>query len=437
MNYYRPIKEIFDFEKGSLQSSKAVDGEYNFITASSEWKKHNTYEHDKEALIIAVAASGSLGRVHYINGKFTSSDLCFILTPKDQKTIPVDLQFYQHLFQSIRQDLVQATATGTSKLAINQENFGNYKVPYFDIEHQKKYRRKFVKLEEQQFQFKSQIDNQKTNLKNLRKQILQDAIEGKLTKEWRENNPDIEPASELLKKIKKEKEKLIAEKKIKKEKPLPPIEQSELPFELPKNWVWVRLGEIGLVNRGKSPKYDEGSNAFSLNQKCVRWNYIDTIFAKEIKSDWLSKIDKSFLTQVGDILVNSTGEGTIGRSAVVDEISNKMIFDSHVLCFRGIGSINTKFFTSVINSSFGQFQINESKGAKSTKQTELGVTNLRNIFSPLPPLSEQLAIVSKLQTSMQKLDEAEKQIENSLETSKLLTKAILTEAFQNHQVKVN
>jgi type I restriction enzyme S subunit len=303
------------------------------------------------------------------------------------------------------------------------------------LEEQKQIAEKLKLNEEKQKNLQLQINQQKTNLKNLRKQILQDAIEGKLTKEWREKNPDIEPASELLKKIKKEKEKLIAEKKIKKEKPLPEINKNELPFELPESWVWTRLGEIGLVNRGKSPKYDQGSNAFSLNQKCVRWDYIDTIFAKEIKSDWLIKIDKSFLTQVGDILVNSTGEGTIGRSAVVDEISNKMIFDSHVLCFRGVSFIKAKFFTSVINSSFGQFQINESKGAKSTKQTELGVTNLRNIFSPLPPLPEQLAIVSKLQTLMQKLDEVEKQIEKNLAFSKQLSKVILAEAFNQNNLE--
>ena len=248
MSNYRPIKEIFDFEKGSLQSSKAIDGEYNFITASSEWKKHNSYENDKEALIIAVAASGSLGRVHYVNGKFISSDLCFILTPKDQKKSPVDLQFYQHIFQSIRQDLVQATATGTSKLAINQSNFGKYKLPYFDIEHQRKYKEKFVKLEEQQFQFKSQIDNQKTYLKNLRKQILQDAIEGKLTKEWREKNPDVESASELLKRIKKEKEKLIAEKKLKKPSKIPNsiIYRN---INIPQSWSWVKADELLFVTK--------------------------------------------------------------------------------------------------------------------------------------------------------------------------------------------
>ena len=79
----KKIKEIFSFEKGSLQSTKCISGEFNFITASSEWKSHNAYDYECEALVIAVAASGSLGRVHYVNGKFISSDLCFVFKLKD------------------------------------------------------------------------------------------------------------------------------------------------------------------------------------------------------------------------------------------------------------------------------------------------------------------------------------------------------------------
>ena len=66
-----PIGKLFDLEKGSLQSSKCTEGEYTFITAAEEWKTHNEYSHECEALIFAAAASGSLGRTHYINDKFT------------------------------------------------------------------------------------------------------------------------------------------------------------------------------------------------------------------------------------------------------------------------------------------------------------------------------------------------------------------------------
>ena len=94
------ISDLFDFEKGSLQSSKNTPGEFDFITASSEWKNHNEFTHNCEALIFAAAASGSLGRTHYVNGKFISSDLCFIITPKNENKYPIDLKFYHIIFNT-------------------------------------------------------------------------------------------------------------------------------------------------------------------------------------------------------------------------------------------------------------------------------------------------------------------------------------------------
>lgn len=92
MGEWKTIEDLFDFEKGTLQSSKCTPGKYTFITAAEEWKTHESYTHDCEALVFAMAASGSLGRTHYVNGKFISSDLCFILTPK--KELKLDLLFY-------------------------------------------------------------------------------------------------------------------------------------------------------------------------------------------------------------------------------------------------------------------------------------------------------------------------------------------------------
>ena len=100
--------------------------------------------------------------------------------------------------------------------------------------------------------------NQNSYLKQLRQSILQEAIEGKLTAEWRKQNPvrkgDPADAVALLEKIKQEKKKLIAEGKIKNEKPLAPVKSEEVPFELPEGWVWCRLGEIASIVRGGSPR---------------------------------------------------------------------------------------------------------------------------------------------------------------------------------------
>ena len=130
------IDDLFHFEKGILQSSKCTEGEFDFITASSEWKTHNEYTHDCEALVFAAAASGSLGRTHYVNGKFTSSDLCFIITAKDPIKLPIDLKFYHMIFNEFKNDIVNSTKAGTSKEAIGMKAFGNYKLPYFDIDKQ-------------------------------------------------------------------------------------------------------------------------------------------------------------------------------------------------------------------------------------------------------------------------------------------------------------
>ncbi|MBC7641309.1 MAG: hypothetical protein H7174_03070, partial [Flavobacterium sp.] len=95
----------------------------------------------------------------------------------------------------------------------------------------------------------TELTHQLTLVKKLRQQLLQDAVQGKLI----EQNATDEPASKLLKKIKAEKEKLIAEKKLKKEKELPPIKPEEIPFEIPENCVWCRLGEIAYITSGSTP----------------------------------------------------------------------------------------------------------------------------------------------------------------------------------------
>ncbi len=86
-------------------------------------------------------------------------------------------------------------------------------------------------------------------LPKLKQAILQEAIQGKLTADWRAAHPDVEPASQLLHRIQAEKARLIAAKKLRPEKPLPQITAAEIPFEIPKGWEWCRLGEVGHLPR--------------------------------------------------------------------------------------------------------------------------------------------------------------------------------------------
>lgn len=136
--------------------------------------------------------------------------------------------------------------------------------------------------------------------------------------------------------------------------------------------------------RGKSPKYNSSSKTFILNQKCNRWNSIDLQFVKTVEEKWYNSIDEKFFTKEGDILINSTGEGTIGRATYITKENKNLIYDSHLLLLRLNSEIfNPELFVELFNSSFGQSQVEEIKSAQATKQTELGINNLMKIRIPL------------------------------------------------------
>ncbi len=150
--------------------------------------------------------------------------------------------------------------------------------------------------------------------------------------------------------------------------------------------------------RGKSPKYDEKSTSVILNQKCNRWNEINLGFVKTVNPYWLNNIDEKFLTQENDILINSTGEGTIGRSSLITKEFTGYLYDSHILLLRlNTEIINPKFFVYQFNSQFVQDQINEIKSAQATKQTELGIDNLMLINFVIPEILLQEEITHKIE----------------------------------------
>lgn len=140
--------KLFSIAKGTLASTKNDDdGEYDFITASSERKKHSSYTHDGEALVYAISAGGSLGKSQYVNGKFVASNLCLILTQNEEykNEYPVNLQFYNWFFETIRRQLVADLADGTSKLTIRDSDLKAYYIEYIPINEQNKFVEDYVK----------------------------------------------------------------------------------------------------------------------------------------------------------------------------------------------------------------------------------------------------------------------------------------------------
>ncbi len=165
------------------------------------------------------------------------------------------------------------------------------------------------------------------------------------------------------------------------------------------------------ILRGKSPKYDDNSNCVILNQKCNRWDEIDLEFAKTVNKEWLNK--QTLFTKESDVLINSTGEGTIGRSTYILKSYEGLLFDSHLLLFRGDKKIiNGKYFVYWFNSTINQQYLNEIKSAQTTKQTELGSNNLSNMLIPLPPLETQEEIVNQIDSWKNKIKDINEKIES-------------------------
>lgn len=147
-------------------------------------------------------------------------------------------------------NLCKRSSTGnTHRKYLNEEIFLNHELVIPPLEEQRKVVVSCKAGREGVDEVQHEITHQQSLLTNLKQAILQEAIQGKLTTDWRAANPDVEPASQLLKGIQAEKARLIAEKKLRKEKPLPKITPEEIPFNIPKGWEWCWLGAlIGLVS---------------------------------------------------------------------------------------------------------------------------------------------------------------------------------------------
>ena len=273
----------------------------------------------------------------------------------------------------------------------------------------------------------------------LKNAILQQAIQGKLVEQRAEEGT----GQELFESIQEEKEKLIEEGKLKKQKILPQITADEIPFEIPETWKWVRLGEIVTkdIKRGKSPKYADKSNVLVFAQKCnTKKGYIDLTLAKYLDENIISKYPEEEFMQDSDIIINSTGKGTLGRIGLYRSSDNKkslaIVPDSHVTIIRNTPKNNFKYIFYILKHHQSYL---EKLGSGSTNQTELKPKTIIDMVLPLPPLAEQQRIVEKIEEFLPLVERYEKAWTRLEELNKKfpldMQKAILGQAIQGKLVE--
>ena len=259
----------------------------------------------------------------------------------------------------------------------------------------------------------------KEDIKDIRNLILSLAIKGKLV----EQNPEDEPASELFTRIKEEKERLIKEKVIKKEKELGKLEKDEIPFEIPKSWEWVRLGEIlNLLTDGahKTPKYVENGVPF-LSVKNMSNGKLNFDDVKYITQEEHIELSKRCNVEYGDLLL--TKVGTTGIPVIVDTYREFNIFVSVALLKFNKNCIDVKFLRLLLQSPFVYNQSQENtKGVGNKNWVLKDISNTKII---LPPLAEQQRIVERVEKLMSICDMLEEKIVESERVSEKLLESLV------------
>lgn len=266
----------------------------------------------------------------------------------------------------------------------------------------------------------AEMEKQKKYAEMLRQSILQQAVEGKLC----EQDPKDEPASVLLEKINAEKERLIAEKKIKKQKPLPPISEEEKTFVLPKGWEWCRVGALCESSLGKmlDKKKNKGQLQPYLRNLNVQWFKFNLSDVLEMR--FTDEEKERYTVKYGDVVICEGGYP--GMGAIWENTEN--IYFQKALH-------RNRFFFEGMNYYFLYYLYSIFYNGKLKKYyTGMGIQHLTgkslaNIPIPVPPLAELQRIVKKVEILFQLLDKLEQEISNAKLYASDLIEAVLQEAF--------
>ena len=230
----------------------------------------------------------------------------------------------------------------------------------------------------------------------IKQSILQHAVQGKLVPQ----NPDDEPASVLLSRIKAEKEQLIKDGKIKKEKPLPPITEDEIPFEIPKHWEWCRVNDIGIYKKGpfgsaltKKIFVPKSSDAIKVYEQKNAIQKDATLGEYYISKEYYEKSMKNFTVSSGDVIVSCAG--TIGETYVMPDNIELGIINQALMRMTITKEIDLEYFLIYFDIILKKDSKTYSKGSaiKNIPPFEI----FKPMLVPLPPLAEQQRIVTKVE----------------------------------------
>lgn len=297
--------------------------------------------------------------------------------------------------------------------------------PDITLEQQNKLLIKIKKLDKLLCELYKNLSDDKIEI--LRQSILQQAVEGKLC----EQDPKDEPASVLLEKIKAEKERLIVEKKIKKQKPLPPINDEEKPFALPKGWEWCRLGEIlyEAPRNGYSPsKVERETNTRVLTLTATTSGTLDLHHYKYIE-DTISKSSFLWIKQ-GDLLIQrSNSLDYVGTVCLCDETITGYIYPDLMMKANVSNEADLHYIVYYLKSPFARQYFKGHATGTSNSMKKITQSVVSEIPVALPPINEQKQIVKKIHELLALNQKMKQELLQARKYASQLMESVLQETF--------
>ncbi len=390
----RPIKEFLTNDENGINWIKIGDTEIGGKYIKSTKEKIIPDGIKKSRLVkygdLLLTNSMSYGRPYIMQTRGAIHDGWLVLSPYFED---IDKDFFYYLISSpyVKNEFANTVAGAVVK-NLNKDKVKEIFIPLPPLAEQ---HRIVAKIEEL-LPLIDKYDKAYTKLTDfntrfpeaMKKSLLQYAIQGKLV----EQRADEGTAQDLLKDIQAEKKRLIDEKKIKKNKALPPITEEEIPFDIPEGWAWVRLLDIAEGGLGKTlnKSKDKGIEKPYLCSINVYWDGIKLEKVKTALFD--EEAQEKYLLKKGDLLICEGGDA--GRSAVWEN-EDEMYYQNALHRIRFHGGINPYYFLYCLELFKAQGVIEAH--CKGVTIKHLVQSSLNEIIFPLPPLSEQHRIVAKLE----------------------------------------
>lgn len=480
-----PNRGIIEYYNGSIPWVKSGELKDDIITSCDEYiteeglKNSSAKLFPKGTLLVAMYGA-NIGKTGILDFEASTNQAICAVFPK----VAITKEYLYWYFKQQRLEFIEIgkggaqpnisqTVINNASIALPEMNYQKKIVDFLETIEQKNYIdinffipevlqdvERICRYKDNYLKLSECYTNQLTLIENLNQAILQDAVQGKLLPErnaeerthtntpssiLQSQNPtnpnsdnnatnhhpkNLESAHDLLKRIKAEKA-----KSGKKEKPLPPIRPEEIPFEIPDNWVWCRLGEVIYdTEGGKSP------NCIHVNVKGDDWGVLKTTSVQQMvfienENKMLPnnfKVQQQHIVNENDVLITRAGPfNRVGVVCCVTNLSKNLILsDKTIRIKQPKHLLNSMYLALVYNSPLMKPIIADKMVGMAESQVNISQESMKSFLFPLPPLSEQKRIVAEIEKQLAKTKQLKEHVLANQEATEQLLKALLHEAFE-------